>query len=80
MSSPKNSDTINCKKSGYVFGAHADEDSIREKDERVPKTMRMYCQAINRWMRFVEQYGIEGYKPGPGCAIPAHTLIKDFLR
>lgn len=31
-------------------------------------------------VRFVEQERIEGYKMGPGCAIPDHTLIKEFLR
>lgn len=30
--------------------------------------------------RFTEQYQVEGYKLGPGCAIPDHTLIKEFLR
>ncbi|OQE73307.1 hypothetical protein PENNAL_c0089G11954 [Penicillium nalgiovense] len=66
--------------SGYVFGAHAEDDSIREKDKRIPKTKKMYCGAVKLWMKFVGQYGIEGYNPGPGCAIPDHTLIKEFLR
>ncbi|KAJ5471326.1 hypothetical protein N7530_008683 [Penicillium desertorum] len=68
------------QKSGYVFGAHADEDSIRDKDKRVPKTKRMYSGAVNLWMKFVEQYGIKGYTMGPGCAIPDHKTIKEFLR
>lgn len=38
------------EESGYVFGAHADEDSIREKDKRIPKTKRMYCQTVKHWM------------------------------
>lgn len=39
------------KERGYVFGAHADEDSIREKYKRIPQTKRMYCQAVNLWMK-----------------------------
>lgn len=37
-------------KSGYVFGANAEEDAIREKDKRIPKTKRMYSDAVRRWM------------------------------
>ncbi|KAJ6105933.1 hypothetical protein N7512_009450 [Penicillium capsulatum] len=68
------------RKSGYVFGAHANEDCKREKDKRIPKTKRTYRQYLKLWMDFVEQYGIEGYKMGPGCATPDHTLFKEFLR
>ncbi|KAJ5318323.1 hypothetical protein N7476_004743 [Penicillium atrosanguineum] len=64
---------------GYVFGAHADEDSIREKDKRLPKTKKSFYQTVDLWMNFVEQQGIEGYKMGPGCVTPDHTLIKEFL-
>lgn len=28
----------------------------------------------------MEEQKIEGYKMGPGCATPDHTLIKEFLR
>lgn len=31
-------------------------------------------------VRFVTLHRIEGYKLGPGCAVPDHTLIKEFLR
>jgi hypothetical protein len=44
------------QKSGYVFGAHAEEDSIRDKDKRVPKTKRMYCGAVNLWMKCVDMH------------------------
>jgi hypothetical protein len=37
--------------SGYVFGAHADEDAIRDKDKRLPKTKNMYRKAVNLWMK-----------------------------
>jgi hypothetical protein len=35
-------------KSGYVFGAYAEEDAIRKKDERIPKTKRIYSDAVRR--------------------------------
>jgi hypothetical protein len=38
-------------KSGYVFGAHAAEDAIREKDKRIPKTKKMYFGAVRHWMK-----------------------------
>ncbi|KAJ5711789.1 hypothetical protein N7488_005945 [Penicillium malachiteum] len=66
--------------SGYVFGAHAKEDSILDKDKRIPKTKKMYYNALNLWMKFAEEQGVEGYKMGPGCATPDHTIIKEFLR
>ncbi|KAJ5642826.1 hypothetical protein N7490_006826, partial [Penicillium lividum] len=66
--------------SGYVFGAHAKEDSILDKDKRIPKTKKMYYKALNLWMKFAEEQGVEGYKMGPGCATPDHTIIKGFLR
>ncbi|CAP95306.1 Pc21g04090 [Penicillium rubens Wisconsin 54-1255] len=37
-------------RSGYVFSAHTDKDSIRDKDKRVPKTKRIYYGAVNLWM------------------------------
>lgn len=37
------------EKSEYVFGAHADEDAIRDKDKRLPKTKRMYLQHAELW-------------------------------
>jgi hypothetical protein len=39
--------------SGYVFGAHAKEDAIREKDKRIPKMKRMYSSAVRLWMEWV---------------------------
>jgi hypothetical protein len=32
------------------FGAHAEENAIREKDKRIPKTKRMFSDAVRRWM------------------------------
>lgn len=37
--------------SGYVFGAYAKDDSIREKDKRLLKTKKMYCGAVKLWMK-----------------------------
>jgi hypothetical protein len=42
-------------KSGYSFGAHAAEYSIRGKDKRIPRAKRMYSQAVRRWMMAVLQ-------------------------
>ncbi|KAJ5817213.1 hypothetical protein N7447_009446 [Penicillium robsamsonii] len=35
-------------KSGYVFGAHAAEDRIRDKDKRIPKTKKMYRKIVDQ--------------------------------
>lgn len=40
-------------KSGYVFGAHAEGNAMRDKDKRIPKTKRMYSDAVRRWMEWV---------------------------
>ncbi|KAJ5139335.1 uncharacterized protein N7515_004183, partial [Penicillium bovifimosum] len=37
------------EKSGYVFGAHAHEDAIRDKDKRIEKTKRMYKEHAELW-------------------------------
>ncbi|KAJ5101748.1 hypothetical protein NUU61_003970 [Penicillium alfredii] len=68
------------EQSGYVFGAHANEDAIRDKDKRIPKTKRMYRQYAELWKDFLEQNGIRGYDNGPGSKVPDHQLIKEFLR
>lgn len=36
--------------SGYVFGAHAKEDAILDKDKRIPKTKKIYYHALNLWI------------------------------
>ncbi|KAJ5320664.1 hypothetical protein N7508_000947 [Penicillium antarcticum] len=61
--------------SGYVFGAHADEDAIRDKDKRLPKTKNIYRTAVNLWMNMESRVTNRGQS-----AIPDHTLIKEFLR
>ncbi|KAJ6171572.1 hypothetical protein N7470_000639 [Penicillium chermesinum] len=67
-------------KSGYVFGAHAEEDAIRGKDKRIVKTKKIYSDAVRRWMVFVEQNGIKGYDSRPVCATPDYKLLKEFFR
>ncbi|KAI2791350.1 hypothetical protein POX_c04207 [Penicillium oxalicum] len=67
-------------KNGYVFGAYAKEDAIRQKDKRIPKTKKMYSSVVRRWMEFFEQNGIKGYEFGPGCATPDYVLLKEFFR
>lgn len=37
------------EKSECLFGAHADEDAIRDKDKRLPKTKRVYLQHAELW-------------------------------
>ena len=37
------------EQSGYVFGAHANEDAIRDKDKRIPKTKNVYKQHAELW-------------------------------
>jgi hypothetical protein len=39
------------EESGYIFGAHTDEDSIREKDKRLPKTKRSFYQTVDLWIK-----------------------------
>lgn len=43
------------EKSGYVFGAHAHEDAIRDKDKRIEKTKRMYKEHAELWKSKVSQ-------------------------
>jgi hypothetical protein len=38
------------EKSGHVFGVYTDKESVREKNKRIPKTKKIYCQAINLWI------------------------------
>ncbi|KAJ9481456.1 hypothetical protein VN97_g12019 [Penicillium thymicola] len=68
------------EKSGYIFGAHADEDAIRDKDKRLPKTKRMYLQHAELWKDFLEENGIRGYRNGADSKAPDHQLIKEFIR
>lgn len=37
------------EKSGYIFGAHAQDDSIRDKDKRIPETKRRYLGIVVQW-------------------------------
>ncbi|KAJ5291551.1 hypothetical protein N7478_000802 [Penicillium angulare] len=65
---------------GYVFGAHAARDSIRDLNRKIPKTKKMHFDAVELWNDFVTIWGIGGYKEGSVCATPDHALIKEFLR
>lgn len=38
---------------GYVFGAHAEEDAVRDKDKRLSITKEMCAQALKFWMMCV---------------------------
>jgi hypothetical protein len=37
------------EKNGYVPGAHREEDAIREKDKRLPKTNKLHQETMNLW-------------------------------
>lgn len=41
---------------GYVFGAHRQADSVRNKDKRIPKTKRRYNKAARDWVEYVTLY------------------------
>ena len=38
------------EKNGYAPRAHKEEDSIREKDKRLPKTNELHRQTMNLWL------------------------------
>ena len=42
------------ERNGYVPGAHRQEDSIREKDKRLPKTNRLHQKDMNLWLEWVK--------------------------
>lgn len=39
------------ERNGYVPGAHRQEDSIREKDKRLPKTNSLHQQTVDLWLK-----------------------------
>lgn len=38
------------EKNGYAPGTHKEEDSIREKDKRLPKTNELHRETMNLWL------------------------------
>ena len=39
------------EKNGYVPGAHREEDSVREKDKRLPTTNSLHRDYVDLWMK-----------------------------
>ncbi|KAJ5500694.1 hypothetical protein N7453_009745 [Penicillium expansum] len=70
------------EKNGYIPGAHRQEDSIREKDKRLPKTNTLHREIVNLWLNFIAdpENGFEYYKTSLGCPAPSHEMIKEFIR
>ncbi|KAJ5108262.1 hypothetical protein N7456_004937 [Penicillium angulare] len=86
ISTPGKEDLVQRKKikrqiqDGYVFGAHAKEDAIRNKDKRLPITKDMCAQILKYWTKFVMKYNLTQYELRPGSAVPDHTTLKEFIR
>jgi hypothetical protein len=40
------------ERNGYVFGAHTQADSVRNKNKRIPKTKRRYNKAVMDWVEY----------------------------
>lgn len=38
------------EKNGYVPGAHREEDTIRNKDKKLPRTKHSHEEVLNRWI------------------------------
>ncbi|KAJ5206898.1 hypothetical protein N7472_003346 [Penicillium cf. griseofulvum] len=70
------------EKNGYAPRAHKEEDSIREKDKRLPKTNELHRQTMNLWLEFTAdpENGYEYYKTSPGSPAPTHEMIKAYIR
>ncbi|KAJ5816420.1 hypothetical protein N7447_008653 [Penicillium robsamsonii] len=43
------------EKNGFVPGAHKEEDSIRNKNKKLPKTKRLHQEKLGLWLEYVEK-------------------------
>ncbi|KAJ5829188.1 uncharacterized protein N7525_007441 [Penicillium rubens] len=70
------------EKNGYAPGTHKEEDSIREKDKRLPKTNELHRETMNLWLEFTAdpENGYEYYKTFLGSPAPTHEMIKAYIR
>ncbi|KAJ5706325.1 hypothetical protein N7536_002014 [Penicillium majusculum] len=70
------------EKNGYAPGTHKEEDSIREKDKRLPKTNELYRETMNLWLEFTAdpENGYEYYKTSLGSPAPTYEMIKAYIR
>ncbi|KAJ5971697.1 uncharacterized protein N7479_001615 [Penicillium vulpinum] len=70
------------EKNGYTPGTYKEEDSIREKDKRLPKTNELHRETMNLWLEFTAdpENGYEYYKTSLGSPAPTHEMIKAYIR
>ncbi|KAJ5268057.1 hypothetical protein N7524_006097 [Penicillium chrysogenum] len=70
------------EKNGYAPGTHKEEDSIREKDKRLPKTNELHRETMNLWLEFTAdpENGYEYYETSLGSPAPTHEMIKAYIR
>ncbi|KAL2700119.1 hypothetical protein AAEP93_008642 [Penicillium crustosum] len=70
------------EKNGYAPGVHREEDSIREKDKRLPKTNKLHQETMNLWLDFTAdpENGFEYYQTSLGSPAPTHEMIKAYIR
>lgn len=47
------------EKNGYVPGAHREEDSIRNKNKKLPKTKRAHREKLDLWLEYVEKLAVK---------------------
>ncbi|CAI7606767.1 unnamed protein product [Penicillium viridicatum] len=43
------------EKNGFVPGAHKEEDSVRNKNKKLPKTKRLHQEKLGLWLEYVEK-------------------------
>jgi sorbitol-specific phosphotransferase system component IIBC len=43
------------EQNGFVPGAHKEEDSIRNKNKKLPKTKRLHQEKLGLWLEYVEK-------------------------
>ncbi|KAJ6027390.1 hypothetical protein N7460_012207 [Penicillium canescens] len=70
------------EKNGFVPGAHKEEDSIRNKNKKLPKTKRLHQEKLGLWLDFTAdpENGYQDYKTFEGCEAPSHDMVKQFIR
>ncbi|KAJ5288305.1 hypothetical protein N7508_011080 [Penicillium antarcticum] len=70
------------EKNGFVPGAHKEEDSIRNKNKKLPKTKRLHQEKFGLWLDFTAdpENGYQDYKTFEGCEAPSHDMVKQFIR
>ncbi|KAF7618040.1 hypothetical protein F9C07_2230631 [Aspergillus flavus] len=67
---------------GYVPGADKEEDAVRNKDKKLPKTKELHQQTLDLWFDFTAdpENGFQHYKTVPGCLPLSYDMVKAFIR